>query len=36
MNKGMVLGAVIIQFGGASAPAYIPLQIYRFRKWRGG
>ena len=36
MNKQVLFGAMIIQLGGASALAYIPLQIYLFRKWRGG
>ncbi len=35
MTKGVVLGAMIIQFGGAAAVAYIPLQIYLLRKWAG-
>jgi hypothetical protein len=36
VTRDVVVGALIIQLGGACALAYIPLQIYLFRKWRGG
>ena len=35
MNSQVMFGALIIQLGGASALAYIPLQIYLLRKWAG-